>query len=580
MAMLPWLRAVDGAPATDAAERQPPSADASVRQLPSGRRVPNLVLPDPQGNKVGLADFRDRSILVLAVVSSSCTQSSAAAGRLNELSAQYANKGVQFLAIDVDPAGTPDKTAAWVRNHALRFPLLCDQRQVAADVLGARVTPQVFVLDARRTVRYEGALNDVAPAAEVAGSTPRGLEPALDALTSGRAVPNEQTEPAGAPLVRQRRVPPRGEITYSRQVARILQQKCQVCHHPNTAAPFSLLSYADAASWAPMIREVVLERRMPPWFADPRYGDFRDDRQLSQEEIDTLAAWVEDGAPEGDPAQAPPAREFPDGWKIGQPDVVFELPREVTLPATGTIPYLYFETPTNFKEDVWIQAAEARPGNRRAVHHIVLFYKLPGEERGNLERNWIDGAAPGTVALELPPGVGRKIPAGAILIWQMHYTATGQEEKDRSRYAFKFCKSRPQREARVHPVANQKFRIPPHAPNHEVRSSYTLPRAALVHSFSPHMHLRGKDFEYKARFPDGSQQILLSVPQFDFNWQGAYRLKQPLRLPKGTRIECTAHFDNSSANPANPDPTRRVTWGDQTWEEMMIGYFDYTWDDS
>jgi peroxiredoxin len=552
-----------------AAQGRTALANDAPRSAQPGRRIPNLVLSDTKGNRIGLADFRNKPVLVLVFVSRNCPHTRAALPTLNERAARYAKAGVQFLAIDADPDDSAVQIAEFAREAKLEFPVLCDPMQTAVDVVGAKATLQAFVLDGRRQLRFAGN-------ASADTTSGQALEAAIDALMNDQPVVAASAEPRGTALERRRRVAPKGEMTYSRQVARILQAKCQVCHHPNTAAPFSLMTYDEAASWAETIREVVLERRMPPWHADPRYGEFREDRQLTQEELDTLVAWVDDGAPQGDPADAPAAREFPDGWKIGQPDAIFELPREVTIPARGTVPYLYFETPTNFKEDVWVQAAEARPGNRRAVHHIVLFYRMPGEERGNLERNWIDGAAPGTVALVLPEGVGRRIPAGAILIWQMHYTATGQEEKDRSQYAFKFCKSRPQREARMRPVANQRFRIPPRAANHEVRSSYTLRQATRIHSFAPHMHLRGKDFEYKAVLPDGSERILLSVPQYDFNWQAAYRLKEPLLLPMGTRIECAAHFDNSAANPANPDPSRSVTWGDQTWEEMMIGYFDST----
>jgi hypothetical protein len=324
-----------------------------------------------------------------------------------------------------------------------------------------------------------------------------------------------------------------------------------------------------------MMKEVVLQRRMPPWHADARFGDFRDERRLSQEEIDTVVAWINDGTPQGDPADLPAPVKYPDGWRIGKPDVVYELPQEVTIPAKGTVPYMYFETKLNFKEDMYVQACEARPGNRAVVHHIVLFYQVPGERGGRMFENWIDGAAPGNIPVQLPEGVGRKIPAGASLVWQMHYTPTGKEEKDRSQYGFKFCKQKPKYESRVASIRNTRFRIPAGDPNFRVDSNFTAPKDLLLYSFSPHMHVRGKDFEYRAIYPDGTREILMSVPQYDFNWQSAYRLKTPKRLPAGTRIECTAHYDNSKGNPANPDPKKNVTWGDQTWEEMMIGYADY-----
>jgi hypothetical protein len=239
---------------------------------------------------------------------------------------------------------------------------------------------------------------------------------------------------------------------------------------------------------------------------------------------------------------------------------------------------MYFETPTNFTEDVYIQAAEARPGNRAAVHHMILFYKAPGEKRGRLFENWIDGAAPGNIPLRLPDGIGRRIPAGSTLLWQMHYTATGKEEHDRSQYGIRFCKERPRQESRIAAILDQRFRIPAGDPNFRVQSKFTAPRDMLMYSLSPHMHVRGKDFDFRAFYPDGKHEILLSVPQYDFNWQSAYRLKSPKLVPAGTRIECTAHYDNSKGNPANPDPSKEVRWGDQTWQEMMIGYVDFVVD--
>ncbi|MSR58270.1 MAG: redoxin domain-containing protein [Planctomycetaceae bacterium] len=544
-----------------------------------GRRVPNFVLADQAGKEVALADCREMKFVVVTFINCECPISNQYLPVLNELHQQYAAQGVQFAAINSNAGDSLDKIAAHAKQFDIAFPVLSDPRQAAAAILGATRTCETFVLDQQRVVRYQGRVDDRYQY-QTKRETPtrNDLALALDDLIADREVAVKTTDVAGCLISYPRRGAPKGEVTYSKQVARILQEKCQDCHHSNTAAPFSLLSYNDAVNWSAMIKEVILQRRMPPWHADPRYGNFRAERRLSQDEIDTLVAWVDDGAPEGNPQEAPANPEYPDGWRIGEPDVIFELPEEVTIPAKGVIPYRYFQTPTNFTEDMYIQAAEARPGNRTVVHHIVLFYKEPGRKQGNIEKNWVDGAAPGNTPLQLPVGVGRRIPAGASLIWQMHYTATGKVEKDRSQYAFKFCKTKPEREARIESIANQGFRIPPGDANYKVESQHTFSRPALIYSFSPHMHVRGKDFVFKAIFPDGTSEILLSVPQYDFNWQSAYRLQEPKRLPAGTRIECVAHFDNSKGNPANPDPSKPVFWGDQTWEEMMIGYVDYVWD--
>jgi hypothetical protein len=373
-------------------------------------------------------------------------------------------------------------------------------------------------------------------------------------------------------------------ITYTKQIARILQNRCQTCHHPGTAAPFSLLSYEDAAHWADTIREVVSEKRMPPWHADPRYGTFANDRRLPKNEQETLLAWLDNGKVKGDDKDLPPPRTYAEGWVIGKPDIIFELPAEQTVPASGTVPYQYFITPTHFKEDVWVQAAEARPGNRSVVHHIIVSYRDPKTKdraggRG-IGDGFIVGTAPGDMPMILPPGVARKIPAGADLVWQMHYTPNGKVEKDRSQVGLIFYKGKepPERNAQTRGVMNGNFAIPPGAANHLVESDWVVPRDIQILTFMPHMHLRGKDFEYQAEYPDGHKEILLSVPHYDFSWQTMYREAKLLHVPKGTKIHCTAHFDNSVANPANPDPKKEVTWGDQTWEEMMIGWIDFVWD--
>ncbi len=377
----------------------------------------------------------------------------------------------------------------------------------------------------------------------------------------------------------------KAKVAYAGQVARILQDNCQVCHHPGTAAPFSLMTYDDAVKWGETIKEAVSDGRMPPWYADPHYGKFKNDRRLKSEDREALLAWVDSGMELGDKKDLPPAREYADGWVIGKPDVVFDLPAEQDVPASGVVPYRFFVTPTNFKEDVWIQAAEARPGNRAVVHHIIVSYRDPKNkdrvrQRGGADDGFIVGTAPGDMPLMLPPGVARKIPAGAELIWQMHYTPNGKPGKDRSQVAFVFYKGKepPKFNAQTVGVTNGNFTIPPGAANHPVESEWVAPRDTLLLSLIPHMHLRGKDFKYEAVYPDGKTETILSVPKYDFNWQLTYRTEKPLKLPKGTRIHCTAHFDNSAANKANPDPTKEVTWGDQTFEEMMIGFVDFIWE--
>jgi hypothetical protein len=365
----------------------------------------------------------------------------------------------------------------------------------------------------------------------------------------------------------------KSDVTFNKDVAPIFFNNCVQCHRPGEIAPMSLMSYKDARPWARSIKEKVATGVMPPWHADPHYGSFANDRRLSENDINTIATWVDQGAKEGIAKDLPAAPQFLEGWNIGKPDVVFYLPQEYAVPASGVVEYKYFKVATNFKEDKWIQAAEIRPGVRGVVHHIIVF-----SQKANEPQRLIVGYAPGEQPAVISRGLARKIPAGSDLIFQVHYTPNGTEAKDKSYVGFVFAKEPPNAEVVTRPVLNAKFVIPPGDPSYKVESTYTFTQDAHIYSLMPHMHVRGKDFVFKATFPDGTSQILLSVPRYDFAWQTYYVLKEPLAAPKGTRLDCLAHFDNSEKNKYNPDPKKEVRWGDQTWEEMMIGWMSFTYD--
>jgi hypothetical protein len=420
-------------------------------------------------------------------------------------------------------------------------------------------------------------------------------------------------------------------VTYSKDVAPILNGNCVSCHRPGDIAPMSFTSYKEVRPWARSIREKVITREMPPWHADPQHGSFVNDRRLTNPQIDTIVAWVDQGAREGNPRDLPVAPAFVEGWRIGKPDVLLEMPEEYTLAAEGPDEYKYFRIQTGFKEDVWIQAAEARPGNRRIVHHIIAFIVRPKPkvensffkptpemmeqlkkrvifyEDGSLIRvkpetpvsndgcampmggagifmdgtgqedfgNLLCGQAPGRDPDVWPAGVAKKIPAGAEILLQVHYARTGKVEKDRSTVGLVLAKTEPERQLITWPIQNFYFSIPPGAENHEVSSCYTFKEDARLVSLMPHMHLRGKDMTIRAFYPDGRVETLLSVPRYSFSWQTTYYLKKPLPIPRGTRIQCIAHFDNSTKNKYNPDATKSVRFGDPTYDEMMIGWIDY-----
>lgn len=375
-----------------------------------------------------------------------------------------------------------------------------------------------------------------------------------------------------------------GTPTYAKEVSRLMQAKCADCHHPGGIGPFSLLTYRQTKGWSEMIKEVVTQRRMPPWHADPTVGKFRNDRRLTDQEIDTIVKWIDAGEPMGNEADLPAPITFNEEWRIPGPDAVFELPVEQTIGPSGVVPYREIEVPTNFTEDKWLQMIEVRPSNAKVVHHIIVFIRAPqftvGERQDfqRLGRGFLVGFAPGVIPTVLQSGYAVKVPKGSTFIFQMHYTPTGKNEVDRSKLGVVFAKEPPQHEVVTATTINGDFMIPPGDPNYRVVAESVIPDNGILYSMTPHMHYRGKSFEYIAHYPDGTSETLLRVPNYDFNWQTTYILDKPARLPKGTRIETIAHFDNSANNKANPDPTKPVRWGEQTWEEMMIGWMNMSWE--
>jgi mono/diheme cytochrome c family protein len=377
-------------------------------------------------------------------------------------------------------------------------------------------------------------------------------------------------------------------LTFNKDIAPIFYKNCAGCHRAGEIAPMSLLTYQEVRPWAKAIREKIAGRQMPPWHADPKYGSWENDRRLSQKDIDTIVAWVDAGALEGNAKDLPAMPKFATGWQIGEPDQVFYMPEEFSVPAEGSVPYQYFSIPTNFKEDRYIQALEARAGNLSVVHHIVMYVRDPRKsmpQRGSKEAqkfNIGDGIlgalSPGMTPFIAKPGQAKLIPAGAQLIFQLHYTPNGTATKDRSMVGLIFAKQPVEKIVTTKAAFDVRFVIPPGAPNHEVTAEYELEQDSHIVSLMPHMHLRGKDIIYRAIYPDGRSEVLLSVPRYNFGWQVYYYPKTPIACPKGTRIQAIAHFDNSANNKENPDPSKTVRFGEQTWDEMMNGFFDFTVD--
>lgn len=375
---------------------------------------------------------------------------------------------------------------------------------------------------------------------------------------------------------------PDSSPTFYEHALPIFQRRCQVCHRPGAIGPFSLLDYEDAAGNSAMIEEVVQMRRMPPWHASPDVGQFANSRRLPDDEREVLMSWARSGAKRGDPALAPPpvAWPDPDAWRIGEPDAVVELPQDVSVPATGAVDYVYVSVPTHFGEDKWVRGAEIRVTAPTVVHHVLVFALYPDPSRSPRVRSGLKGYfasyLPGEDVALYPEGTGKWLPRGATLVFQLHYTPDGEAHQDRARIGLVFADdpAEVKRRIRTRALFDTKFKIPAGAPRYEVRAHYDFERDEVLTALLPHMHLRGRSFRYLLRTPDGRAVPLLDVPRYDFNWQNTYRLAEPLFVPRGSRMIGVATYDNSRKNRANPDPTRAVKFGEQTWDEMMIGYMD------
>jgi len=561
----------------------PAQAKDQPVQSPIGLKVNDFTLSDFRGKEYKLSELAADKLTVVAFLGTECPLAKLYAPRLVELQKQFADKGVVFIGLNANSQDSITEIAAYARKHKIEFPLLKDAGNKVADQMRAVRTPEVFLLDADKTVRYWGRIDDQYGVGYLREKPERAdLQIAIEELLAGKEVSQPVTPTVGCHIGRVKTPTGNEEVTYSNQIARILQKRCVECHREGEIAPFALTDYEEVVGWSEMIAEVIDDQRMPPWHADPAHGKFSNDRSLSDEEKQMIHTWVDNGAPEGDRSDLPERESYVTGWQLPrEPDLVVNMDdKPYKVPASGVVEYKYFAVDPGFEEDKWIKAFQAVPGNRAVVHHILVFARPKGlrgdGDSGGGAFSYLAAYVPGLTAEPFPSGMAKRIPAGSELVFQMHYTPIGTEQEDMSYLGMIFADPEEvTHEVKTVSAVTNRFVIPPGASNHEVEAGTTAAAFdSKLLTLMPHMHLRGKSFRYELQYPDGKKETLLDVPAYDFNWQTSYHLAVPKDLPEGAKIHCVGHYDNSKQNLNNPDPTARVTWGDQTWDEMFIGYFD------
>jgi peroxiredoxin len=594
------------------------AADPAPATAGLGTRVPNLIFTDAAGKTFALHDFKNKKAVVVVFLSFDCPVSTSYSQPLAEMHKRYAGHGVAFLGLTTNEDETTAEVEKQARHYNLPFPILLDKGLKAANALKAQVTPEAFVLDGTFTLRYRGRIDDSYSARlkRHPQASKHNLLQVLGELLSGRKVSEPATVAVGCPIMRpNKKEAGPGAVTYYREVLPILQKNCQSCHRPGEVGPFSLITYRQAVNWAADIKTYTQKRLMPPW--KPVDGPaFFNERKLCDKDIATLAAWVEGGTPAGEPRDAPPPRQFPEGWQLGAPDLVLTIPDEFTLGPTGQDLFRCFVMPTNLGEDKYVSAVEVRPSNPRVVHHTLLYVdgrhegrKLerlaqdkkplgsdghgPAESErdkgpgysvamgvGFLPQGNLSGWAPGHLPRYLPEGTGYFLPKDADVVIQVHFHRNGRVEREKTLVGLHFSKKKENRRYQEgimagtsggNPLFKLYFAIPAGKADYHLTGDMWATGDFNLHSIMPHMHKLGKEIKVTMTPPNGPEKTLIAVKEWDYNWQETYVFKEPVAVKTGTRFHVEAIYDNSSKNPNNPfNPPRRVTYGEQTTDEMCF----------
>ncbi len=542
-----------------------------------GKLIPDVAFTDLAGKAGKLSDFKSAKLTVVAFTNTTCPISKKYSPSLARIEKQYAAKGVAFLFVNPTATDKPDGSA-----FAGRYVHDTDGKLTAT--FGATATTEVFVLDAARTVLYRGAIDDQYGLGYSLDS-PRSkyLTAAIEEALAGKPLVVAATTAPGCALEPDAAKAPAVALTYHARIERIIQANCVECHRSGGVAPFSLEKYEDVVDHKGMIRKVVDKGTMPPWFAAASKGEkaehsaFSNDRSLTEADKKDLLTWLGGDLKQGDAADAALARKYESGWLIGKPDAEFQIPKPIAVKAEGTMAYQNVKVETDFTEDRWVQALEVQPTAREVVHHVLVF---AGPKGARLNENGFFAVyVPGNNVLSYPDGYAKKLPKGATLHFQIHYTPNGKATTDQTKLGVVFAKEAPQHEIHVTGIANLGLEIPAGADNHAqyARAQVTGGDVTIMALF-PHAHLRGKAAKFDLKTPDGKSTTVLEVPHYDFNWQLQYRFAAPVVAPKGSTLLYSAWYDNSAKNPANPDATKPVYWGQQTYEEMHLGYVEYVTD--
>lgn len=552
-----------------------PGAEVTART--ERQIVAGFQLKDAAGKLTEVVPQSKKQLTVVCFLGTECPLARQYGPRLNQLANEFVVKNVRFIGVNSNSQDSPKEVAEYSREYAIEFPIFKDPGNKIADQFGARYMAEVFVLDQTLAIRYRGRVDDqYQPGVTRGQPTRHDLRSALEELLAGKTVSVPRTETTGCAIGRVKTPAANSHVTFCNQVSRVLNQHCVECHRQGEIGPFSLTDYDEVAGWGETILETVDSGRMPPWNANPQHGQFRNSRLMPEADKQILRDWIKAGMPFGEKSDLPPPPQFTSGWQLPHPpDLVLKMrDRPFHVPATGTVEYQYFVVDPHLEEDRWVSASQVIPGNRSTVHHCIVFVRPPdgSDVRGV---GYLTGYVPGQRSFSLPPGHARKVPAGSKFVFQMHYTPNGIPQDDLTQIGITFIpESEVTHESFTLLGIDQEFEIPPHAPNFPVHGNVGwFPKRAELLAIVPHMHVRGKSFEVTSR-QGSTTEILLDVPRYDFNWQHVYELSKPLKLDCIDKLEFTAKFDNSQTNPANPDPSQTVTWGDQTWEEMAVAFFE------